>query len=513
MTAIINKTSLITQIDSIIAALNLSTDLTEEISLFYKTAINAGASASTIITELTNRIDNASSTSELEELLLLAVSASLITEDRVITVPDLTALNALTNIAAGSVYFVESEYAPYIRKSNSTWVLIDPSLQPAVVQNALSWGPGLFGVKGDNTQLTRSTPTSVVGGFTDWVQVSAGYRYSLGLRANGTLWSWGYASGGKLGDGFAVNRSSPVSVLGGFVDWVQASAGLGTGNLGHGLGLRANGELYAWGSNSSGQLGANLAPTGLGRSSPVIVAGGITNWKQVSAGAGHSLAIRANGELYTWGRGLSGPTFSGGAGRLGDDNAVNRSSPVLVAGGITDWIQTSAGWYSSLALRATGQLYSWGSNANGGLGQNAVLTSTSSPALVAGGLSDWIQVSSGKNVNNHNFALRSNGVLYSWGSDSSGVLGHYPANAPGKSSPTIVIGGITDWVQVETGEAHTLAIRANGVAYGWGNNSTGSLGDNLTTNSSSPVIVAGGFTDWVQLSSGASNNSLGIRAG
>ena len=64
-----------------------------------------------------------------------------------------------------------------------------------------------------------------MGGFSDWINVSAGGAHSLGLRANGTLWVWGYNGSGRLGDGTTASQLSPVSVAGGFVDWIGASAG------------------------------------------------------------------------------------------------------------------------------------------------------------------------------------------------------------------------------------------------------------------------------------------------
>jgi alpha-tubulin suppressor-like RCC1 family protein len=84
----------------------------------------------------------------------------------------------------------------------------------------------LDGRLGDNTTVDKSSPVSVVGGFTDWIQVSAGANtHSLGIRANGTAWAWGITQDGRLGDNTTVNKSSPVSVVGGFTDWVQVSGG------------------------------------------------------------------------------------------------------------------------------------------------------------------------------------------------------------------------------------------------------------------------------------------------
>jgi alpha-tubulin suppressor-like RCC1 family protein len=125
---------------------------------------------------------------------------------------------------------------------------------------------------------------SVVGGFTDWCQVSAGSESSLAVRQNGTAWAWGSNSNGQLGDNTTVSKSSPVSIVGGFTNWCQVSAGQS-----HSLGVRQNGLTWAWGSNSNGQLGDS---TTTNRSSPVSVIGGFTDWWEISAGGNFSLATR-----------------------------------------------------------------------------------------------------------------------------------------------------------------------------------------------------------------------------
>jgi alpha-tubulin suppressor-like RCC1 family protein len=124
----------------------------------------------------------------------------------------------------------------------------------------------------------------VVGGFTDLIQVSAGglsSGHSVGLRANGTAWAWGYNTNGQLGDGTVSSRTSPVSVVGGFTDWVQVNAG--TSNS---VGLRANGTAWAWGAAI---LGDNTA---VGKLSPVSIVGSL-NWVQISTNVAHMLGIKA----------------------------------------------------------------------------------------------------------------------------------------------------------------------------------------------------------------------------
>ena len=303
----------------------------------------------------------------------------------------------------------------------------------------------------------------------------------------GVSLSWGSNANGRLGDNTAVSKSSPVLVAGGFTNWCQVSGG------DHSVGVRTNGTLWAWGCNASGQLGDN---TIVSKSSPVSVVGGFTNWCQASAGSAHSLGVRTNGTAWAWG--------GNGNGRLGDNTAVNNSSPVLVAGGFTDWCQASAGQAHSLGVRTNGTLWAWGNNSYGRLGDNTTVDK-SSPVSVVGGFTDWCQVSI---IGNHSLGVRCNGTAWAWGLNNFGQLGDNTIVS--KSSPVSVVGGFTNWCQASAGSAHSLGVRTNGTAWAWGGNGNGRLGDNTAVNNSSPVLVAGGFTDWCQASAG-NFHSLGVR--
>jgi alpha-tubulin suppressor-like RCC1 family protein len=333
---------------------------------------------------------------------------------------------------------------------------------------------------GDNTTVNKSSPVSVIGGFSDWCQVSAGINHSLGVRTNGTAWAWGNNGDGRLGDYNTGFSASPVSVSGGFTDWCQVSAGSD-----HSLGLRTNGTAWAWGCNGGGRLGDG---TTVSKRSPVSVVGGFSDWCQVSAGRYHSLGVRTNGTAWAWGC---------NGGRLGDGTTVTRSSPVLVAGGFTDWCQVSINYGNhNLGVRCNGTIWAWGNNAQGQLGDGTTVT-RSSPVLVAGGFTNWCQVSAGRY---HSLGVRTNGTLWAWGDNGNGQLGNNTTTS--RSSPVLVVGGFTDWCQVSGGFSHSLGLRNNGTAWAWGNNAQGQLGDGTTVSKSSPVSVIGGFTDWCQVSAG-----------
>jgi alpha-tubulin suppressor-like RCC1 family protein len=371
----------------------------------------------------------------------------------------------------GEIYLVESDERLYW-SNGTTWKNFD-----AFTDSAWAWGVRV----GDGTYCNRSSPVSVVGGFTDWCQVSAGNQHRLGVRTNGTLWAWGTGYSGKLGDGTLAERTSPVSVVGGFTDWCQVSACYNS------IGVRRNGTAWAWGCNTCGLLGDG---TTVNKSSPVSVVGGFTDWCQVDAGDKHNLGVRKNGTAWAWG--------SGAYGQLGDGTTVNKSSPVSVVGGFTDWCQLSAGGYHSVGLRTNATMWVWGSGALGRLG-NGTTVNTSSPVSVVGGFTDWCQVSAGRN---HTLAVRRNGTAWAWGQGGQGRLGD--GTAGGKSSPVSVIGGFTDWCQVSAGRYHSLGVRQNGTVWAWGGQqySSGILGNNNNLSVNSPVSVVGGFTDWSQVDAG-----------
>ena len=394
-------------------------------------------------------------------------------------------------LPSGMVYFVESLGIIVISSAN-TWLTLDKVIvrtDTDYARTVWSWGCNSYGQFGDNSVVSKSSPVSVVGGFTDWCQVSAGCEHTLGVRTNGTIWAWGAGDSGRLGDNCVSNRSSPVSVIGGFTDWSQVAAGLRSS-----FGLRTNGTIWSWGYNGAGNLGDGTTVT---KSSPVSVIGGFTDWCQVAAsGTSNSvchwaLAVRQNGTAWAWGY--------NSCGQLGNNSTASRSSPVSVVGGFTDWCQVSAGAQHSMGLRQTGQLYAWGNGSNGRLGNNSTATQLQ-PVAVVGGFTDWCQFNAG---GLNSFAIRTNGTLWAWGEAGTGALGNNCATYAGsKLSPVSVLGGFTDWCQVSGGYRFALAVRQNGSAWAWGWNCFGNLGTNNTTSRSSPVSIVGISSNWFQVSGG-----------
>lgn len=231
------------------------------------------------------------------------------------------------------------------------------------------------------------------------------------------------------------------------------------------------------------------------RSSPVQI-GTLTTWDTVSAGSAASLALKTDNTLWAFG--------NNGNGQLGTSNQTSYSSPVQV-GALTDWdkiLSTSGNW--SAAIKTNGTLWTWGSNAYGYLG-NGSTTGRSSPAQV-GSLTTWSKLTNGPSTSNLH-AIRTDNTLWVTGYGSPSVSpALYPpgptVSATTYSSPVQVSSAIA-WSEVATGSDHALAITTGGALYAWGNNEYGQCGSTTKNNPAYYVYsdlygqCAGGGTSYV----------------
>lgn len=245
-----------------------------------------------------------------------------------------------------------------------------------------TWGYNGYGTLGLGNTSDRSAPAQVGSG-TNWAQVSSTSSV-VAIKTDGTMWTWGANYNGNLGLGDTTTRSSPVQV-GALTTWAKASAGIG-----HIAAIKTDGTLWTFGYNRYGQLGLSDGGTGTNRSSPVQVGSG-TDWAMVACGCYHTIAIKTNGTMWTWGKNSITQTVGGALG-LGDVN--DRSSPCQV-GALTTWSRVSGGYATSAAIKTNGTLWTWGQNSYGqlGLGDSGGGTYRSSPTQV-GALTTWTDINS-----------------------------------------------------------------------------------------------------------------------
>lgn len=387
--------------------------------------------------------------------------------------------------ATGAFYYIQDQCL-YVYSNGSSWQ--DDYGITVNERRLYTWGLNNCGQLGANNLTTTCTINQTLCQGKNWSKVAASAgNHIVATKTDGSIWAWGQNTCGQIGDGTTINRSSPTCLVG-FGNFTQLSSGQC-----HSVGLDFAGKILAWGYNGLGQLGTNNTIT---RTSPVREITASSNWKWVSAGCDHTLAIKSDGTLWTWGSNVCGV--------LGTNNTINRSSPGTVAGGGTTWYTVSSEWNHNLAVKTDGTLWTWGSNTCGQLGTGNAIN-RSSPGTVAGCGTNWCNISAG---NCFSTAIKSDGTLWTWGINTCGQLGD--GTVITKLSPVTIAGGGTTWFEVVGGCAHSLAKKTDGSLWSWGHNNCGQLGDQTLINRSSPVTVVSANTNWTEVSAGA-GYSVGVQ--
>jgi alpha-tubulin suppressor-like RCC1 family protein len=303
------------------------------------------------------------------------------------------------------------------------------------------------------------------------LSLSAGGFHTLALQSDGSLWAWGDNSSGQLGDGSKEKRLTPVKVGDGY-------AAVSCGYY-HTLAIAANGTLYSWGRNSFGQLGNGTTKNS---STPRFVGEG---YVAVAAGVGHSLGLATNGSLYAWGYNFYG--------QLGDGSQAQSRSPVHIGEG---YQSIAAGSFHSLAVKSDGSLWAWGYNVYGQVG-NGTYENALVPVRIGEG---FVNVEAGRF---HSLAVKNDGSLWAWGKNDSGQLGD--GSMDNRSKPVLIGSGYS---AAAAGDHHSIALKSDGGAWTWGENSSGQLGDGTTAPSTTPKNIGHGYTSV----SAGNNHSLSLQA-
>jgi alpha-tubulin suppressor-like RCC1 family protein len=312
-----------------------------------------------------------------------------------------------------------------------------------------AWGSNNKGQLGDGTTTDRTTPMQV-SGLAGVSAIAAGSAHSVALKNDGTVWTWGSNSNGQLGNGTKTDSKTPVQVsnLAGITSIAAGSA--------HTVALKNDGTVWAWGSNSNGQLGNGTAGPGTDSSTPVPAIG-LIGVIAVTAGQNHSVALRNipvlinDGTVWAWG--------SNSNGQLGNGTILDAWVPIQVSG-LTGASAIAAGYAHTVALRNIfnltndGTIWAWGSNANGQLGDGTI-TDKWIPTMVSG-LSLMTTIAAGFN---HTIALmNNNGTIWTWGSNSNGQLGD--GTQIDRPTP-LPVSGLTGVFAIAAGNKDNIVLRNN----------------------------------------------------
>lgn len=309
--------------------------------------------------------------------------------------------------------------------------------------------------------------------FSQWLKTFLLVACLLGslstARANNGLFSWGYMTGSS-----ETASTVPAGVnLVDFPDDVTIVA-LATGRQ-HALALGSNGILYSWGDNNFGQLGNGNFESS--RKSVVVRSSGVMANKTIVAiacGNFHSLALSSDGQVFSWGQNTNGQLGNGyitnsNFPTLGDPSGILNSRTVKAIG---------AGAYHSVVLTSDNLLVSWGNNFYGQLGNGA---NVNSPLPVA---VDMSGVLAGKTIaafavgGAHNLVLTTDGGLYTWGWNYWGSCGD--TTYDNRNLPVAVdMSGLLNGLKItaiQSSYVHSLVLTETGRVYGWGYNGAGELG-------------------------------------
>ena len=341
--------------------------------------------------------------------------------------------------------------------------------------SVLAWGyNGYYGQLGDGTTTDRSYPTRIPG-LTNIRALAAGDNHSLALSADGHVWAWGYNGYGQLGRGNTTASQVPVQVLAASGSPLAGIIAIGAGDS-YSLALAADGTVWAWGYNGSGQLADGTGTTrtlaqqvGDANGRPLV---GIT---AIAAGSDHALALKSDGRVLAWGY--------NGYGQLGDNTTSSRQRAALVLDdgylALTGIVAIAAGGRHSLALDRDGQVFAWGYNGYGQLGEGST-TNRYLPEWVVGAdgfpLKHIRAIAAGES---HSLALGSGFNLLGWGRNEQGQLGDGGRTDRRWAAAVVDADGSppTQVQQVAAGGSHALALRVDGTLLGWGDNGYGQVGD------------------------------------
>lgn len=250
--------------------------------------------------------------------------------------------------------------------------------------------------------------------------------------------------------------------------------------------IKEDGTNWCWGSNDFGRFGTgNTTQTYV----PTQTAGPV-RWKEISGSmAGMTCGIGTDNNGYCWG--------DNDYGQLGDGTSTDRLLPTAIPG-LEGIIQISAGNIHGCAIKADETAVCWGDNTSGGVGSPSPPDQRPYPVSATG--AKWKQVSAG---HYYSCGIKTDGTAWCWGENTNGKLGIGSTTL--KDVPTAVsTTGVNTWSQISTGYNHACGIKTDGTGWCWGNNGSGRLGDNTTTNRTTPVTFGAG--PWKQVSAGESHS-------
>ena len=333
-------------------------------------------------------------------------------------------------------------------------------------------------------------------GIVHFQSVSTGFMHSLAVTADGRLFAWGSNSSGQLGNGSNLDKLIPFEITSQFNLTTQETIVQAVAGEAHSLALTSNGRIFGWGGNNTGQVGDSTLAN---RNTPIDISSAFSltaNDKitSIQAGRDYSVAMTSEGRIFAWG--------NNSYGQLGDGTYVLKSVPTEITSGfglvsgekVTKLI---TGPYSQFAYTSFERIFAWGMNAMGNLGDGTT-SNRYSPTdvstlwnLSAGEKAVAIETGIGST-----YVVTSLGKLLVWGYNTSGQLGNGTTNS--QLAPIDIMSAIT-WLEGETlqkivsGYESVFIITTSGRVFAFGSNNAKQLGDGTSVNRLVPTNITAQF--------------------
>ncbi|HEV7966570.1 MAG TPA: hypothetical protein VGP19_03305 [Candidatus Acidoferrales bacterium] len=349
----------------------------------------------------------------------------------------------------------------------------------------LCWGLNEYGQLGNGNAVNSTTPVQVVGLPSGVVSIAAGYESTCALTNAGAVWCWGHNATGQLGNGTLTESSIPVQVLDTSGNGPLGGVAVIASGQSHTCAATSAGAAFCWGDNSKGELGNG---TEVGSNLPVAVSGLSSGVATIAAGSDFTCAVTTSKGALCWGE--------GGSGQLGDGYSLDTTTPAMVMDStgnapLHGVVTISAGLQDACALTSGETLLCWGTNNADELGDRTTSSQTNIPEQVLnstgnGPLTGVVAMAVGQS---HTCVAAGEGSALCWGDNTDGELGN--GSNSGAATPVAVTGlaSAIAAVAVAAGSQHSCAVTGAGAVQCWGSNLDGQLDDSNTANSSSPVLA------------------------
>lgn len=343
--------------------------------------------------------------------------------------------------------------SPNILSNHTNWteVQVNKGVSPNILvtktdHTLWSAGNNAFGQEGnDSIDYSNDLIIQQVGTDSDWEYAVVGEHFAIGVKQDYKTYAWGRNTYSQFGNSKSKSILQPVDSS----KWTMASASDSPFG-GHSVAIKEDSTLWSWGLNESGSCGygndnSNFYPTQIGNDT----------WNFISTGTFHSIGIKSDSTLWGWGRNNDN--------QLGVPSSWNVYSPIVLDTN-HEWIQTSSGNSHTIALKNNGTLWAWGRNNQGQIGD---YTTIDSYIQQIGTDTTWTYVDAG---NFTSFGIKEDSTLWSWGSSNYNQL----ARSGNNTIPLQV--GVDKWLKITAGGMHIIGIKSDSTLWGWGYNQYGQNG-------------------------------------